>query len=168
MKVLVIGSGGREHTIAWKLAQSPKVTKLFCAPGNAGTDLIAENINIKAEDIPALLDFAKREQIDLTMVGPEAPLVAGIVDEFEKAGLKVFGPTKAAAILEGSKVFAKELMKTYNIPSAKFEAFKDADAAKAYAKKIGVKDNVSFTLMKGEGHGTPKLFSEAVKGFFKK
>ena len=137
MKILLIGSGGREHALAWKLAQSPKVSKLFCAPGNAGTAQIADNVAINADDIPSLLNFAKQEKIDLTMVGPEAPLVLGIVDEFEKAGLKIFGPNKAAAILEGSKVFSKELMKKYGIPSAKFEAFKDASAAKAYAKKLG-------------------------------
>ena len=110
MKVLVVGQGGREHVLVWKLVQSPTVGQVFCAPGNAGTARDATNVDISATDIPRLLKFAKTEQINLTVVGPEAPLVAGIVDEFEEAGLTVFGPRKAAAELEGSKVVAKELM----------------------------------------------------------
>jgi len=120
MKVLVVGGGGREHVLVWKLAQSPKVKRIFCAPGNAGTDRIAENVNISAEDIPALLKFAKEKEIELTVVGPEAPLVNGIVDEFQKNDLKIFGPSKKAAQLEGSKEFSKKIMKEARIPTAEF------------------------------------------------
>src|SRR6218665_947782 len=108
MKVLVIGQGGREHALCWKLAQSPKVTKVFCAPGNAGTALDVTNVDIPAIATDRLVQFAKKEKIDLTVVGPEAPLVAGIVDAFQAAKLKVFGPSKAAAQLEGSKGLLKE------------------------------------------------------------
>lgn len=132
MKVLVIGQGGREHALVWKLAQSPSVTRVYCAPGNAGTALEAENIDIRATDIPRLIKFAQTEKIDLTVVGPEAPLVAGIVDSFEQAGLKLFGPTKAAAELEGSKAFAKELMRQAAVPTAEFQVFKDPAAAESY------------------------------------
>ena len=123
MKILVIGSGGREHALVWKLAQSPLVTKIYCAPGNAGTALDGENVNIPADDISRLLHFARENQIDLTVVGPEAPLVAGIADEFRKSGLNVFGPSAAAARLEGSKVFTKKLLRRANVPSADFQVF---------------------------------------------
>lgn len=126
MKILVIGSGGREHALVWKLQQSPVVTKIYCAPGNAGTALEAENVNIPAEDISRLLHFAKEKQIDLTVVGPEAPLVAGIADDFRRAGLNVFGPSAAAARLEGSKVFTKKLLRKANVPSADFHVFSRA------------------------------------------
>ncbi len=129
MKLLVIGGGGREHTLIWKFKQSPKVEKIFCAPGNAGIAPIAECVALNTEDIPALLQFAKDNTIDLTVVGPEAPLTLGIVDAFEKAGLKIFGPSKAAAQLEGSKAFAKKIMKKYKIPTAKYEVFKEAKKA---------------------------------------
>jgi len=132
MKVLVIGSGGREHALVWKINQSRKVKKIYAAPGNGGTHSMAEPIGIKADDIKALLDFAKKEKIDLTVVGPEAPLVAGIVDLFEKAGLRIFGPGKECALLEGSKVFAKELMKEWNVPTADFEVFTSKEKAEAY------------------------------------
>lgn len=137
MKVLVVGSGGREHALVWKISQSKLVEKIYCAPGNAGTAQLAENIQINANDINALADFAEENSIDLTVVGPEAPLVAGIVDEFEKRKLKCFGPTKKAAVLEGSKIFTKELCKKYNIPSAEFESFDDADDAIKYVKEKG-------------------------------
>lgn len=137
MNILVIGSGGREHALVWKLAQSPKVSKIYCAPGNAGTSQIAENVNVKAENLASLLKFAKEKKIDLTVVGPEVPLVAGIVDLFESNGLKIFGPSKAAAQIEGSKVFAKELMKKYKIPTAAFASFTDPNEAKDFAKKLG-------------------------------
>src|SRR3989339_533939 len=114
MKVLVIGSCGREHALVWKIAQSPKVDKIYCAPGNAGTAEFAENVNIKVDDIAGLLNFAQEKKIDLTVVGPEIPLVLGVVDEFDKAGLKAFGPSKAAAQLEGSKAFAKNIMVKYD------------------------------------------------------
>lgn len=132
MKVLVIGQGGREHTLVWKLKQSPSVTQVFCAPGNAGTALDCQNVDIKATDIPRLVKFAQTEQIDLTVVGPEAPLVGGIVDEFLKAGLRVFGPTKRAAEMEGSKKFCKELLKKANVPTADFRVFTNAAEAMAY------------------------------------
>jgi len=134
MKVLVIGSGGREHAIAWKLAQSKKVTKLFCVPGNGGIEEICECVNIPADDIPELLNFALQKEIDFTVVGPEAPLVNGIVNYFRRKKLKIFGPTKIAAQLEGSKVFAKQFMSHNKIPTAKFKIFSEAGAAKKYIK----------------------------------
>ncbi len=137
MKVLVVGSGAREHAICWKLAQSEKVSEIFCAPGNAGTSEIATNVPISAEDIAALVDFAKKEKIDLSVIGPETPLVKGIVDEFKKHGLKAFGPSKKAAIIEGSKVFTRDLLKKYNIPSAEYAVFTDAAKAKEYLQKKG-------------------------------
>src|SRR5262245_253427 len=132
MKVLVVGQGGREHTLVWKLKQSPSVTEVYCAPGNAGTALDCKNVDIKATDIPRLVKFAQTEKIDLTVVGPEAPLVAGIVDEFLKAGLRVFGPSKKAAELEGSKKFCKELIKKANVPTADFRVFTNAAEAMSY------------------------------------
>ncbi len=135
MKILLIGSGGREHVLAWKIKQSPLVKKLYCAPGNGGIAQIAECIDFDPTDIKGLLKFAKEKKIDLTVVGPEAPLVAGIVDEFEKAGLKVFGPSKAAAQLEGSKVFAKEFMHRRSIPTAVYKAFDDIEKVKEFIQK---------------------------------
>lgn len=132
MKVLIIGSGGREHVLAWKISQSPLLTKLYAAPGNAGIAQLAECHPIEAEDVKGLVDFAKNEQIDLTVVGPEAPLVAGIVDEFEKEGLKVFGPSKHAALLEGSKAFAKDQMSKFGIPTADYEVFTNVNEAKHF------------------------------------
>lgn len=129
MKILVIGSGAREHAIVWKLAQSPKVDKIYCAPGNAGIAAIAECIQIKNDDIMGLLSFALEKNIDLTVVGPEAPLTQGIVDSFLQKGLRIFGPNKQAAHLEGSKAFAKEFMEKYNIPTAKYKAYEDFDKA---------------------------------------
>ncbi len=139
MKVLVIGNGGREHALAWKAAQSPLVTKVFVAPGNAGTALETnlENINIKATDIAGLLNFAQEQQIDLTIVGPEAPLVIGIVDSFQKAGLKIFGPSKAAAQLEGSKAFTKDFLARHNIPTAEYQNFTEIEPAIAYIRQKG-------------------------------
>ncbi|MDP8289904.1 MAG: phosphoribosylamine--glycine ligase [Candidatus Susulua stagnicola] len=135
MKVLVIGSGGREHCLCLKLSQSPLVEKIYCAPGNGGTSLVAENVNILATDIEQLLKFAIDKKIDLTVVGPEDPLVAGIVDEFEAKGLRIFGPRRDLALLEGSKAFAKEVMRKYNIPTADFRIFENPDLAKKYLKK---------------------------------
>jgi phosphoribosylamine--glycine ligase len=120
MKVLVIGGGGREHAIVWKLSQSRSVDKIYCCPGNAGIAEIAECINVNQNDFNALLDFVKYEWIDLTIVGPEDPLSKGIVDLFEKEGRKILGPTKAAAQLESSKVFSKDLMKSHSIPTAEY------------------------------------------------
>lgn len=138
MKVLVIGSGGREHALVWKIHQSKKVNQVFCAPGNAGIKKMAECVDISATDVKGLLDFAIENKIDLTIVGPEAALVEGVVDSFEKAGKRIFGPTQKASILEGSKVFTKEFMEKYKIPSAEFKVFKDAKKAKKYIDKKGV------------------------------
>jgi phosphoribosylamine---glycine ligase len=130
MRILVIGSGGREHVLAWKIKQSPLTKELYCAPGNGGIAEIAQCVNIKADDIKGLVKFAKEKKIDLTVVGPEGPLVAGIVDVFEKEGLKIFGPCREAAQLEGSKVFAKEFMYDCNIPTASFQRFDNIDEAR--------------------------------------
>lgn len=138
MKVLVIGSGGREHALVWKLRQSPKVEKMYCAPGNAGIAQIAECVNIKAEDLDGLLAFALKQKIDLTVVGPEVPLTMGIVDKFQENGLKIFGPSGKAAEIEGSKTFAKDLMAKYHIPTAKYGAFTDATQAKAFLDEVGL------------------------------
>ena len=132
MKVLVVGSGGREHAICWKLSKSPKVDKIYCAPGNAGIAELAECVDIKAMEFEKLVAFAKENSIDLTVIGMDDPLVGGVVDVFEAEGLRVFGPNKAAAILEGSKAFSKDLMKKYNIPTAAYEVFEDADEAIKY------------------------------------
>lgn len=134
MKVLVVGGGGREHTIVWKLSQSPKIDKLYCAPGNAGISEIAECVDIGATEIEKLVEFAATNQIDLTVVGMDDPLVMGIVDAFEGANLRIFGPKKNAAIIEGSKSFSKSLMKKYNIPTAKYEIFDNYDKALEYLK----------------------------------
>jgi len=146
MKVLVIGGGGREHAIIWKLAQSKKVTEIYCAPGNAGIMEIASCVDISATDIEGLLDFALKKAIDLTVVGMDDPLMLGVVDIFESKGLRIFGPRKNAAILEGSKVFAKDLMKKYNIPTAGYEVFEDPDLAKAYLKTCSYP-----TVLKADG-----------------
>ena len=132
MKVLIVGSGGREHAIAWKVAQSPKVDKIYCAPGNAGIEEYAECVNIGAMEFDKLVAFAKEKAIDLTVIGMDDPLVGGVVDAFEAEGLRVFGPRKNAAILEGSKAFSKDLMKKYNIPTAAYENFTDPQEALAY------------------------------------
>ena len=132
MKILIIGSGGREHALAWKIAQSPLADKIYCAPGNAGIGQIAECVPIGAMEFEKLAAFAKEQAIDLTVVGMDDPLAGGIVDVFEAAGLRVFGPRKNAAILEGSKAFSKDLMKKYNIPTAGYETFDSAEEAMAY------------------------------------
>jgi len=137
VRVLVIGSGGREHALVWKLVASSRVEKLYCIPGNPGIAQIAECVNLDMNDNAALVKFAIDNKIDLTVVGPEAPLANGIVDDFAAKGLKAFGPTKAAARIEGSKAFAKEIMQKYNIPTAFFEVFTDAEMAKKYIEKQG-------------------------------
>ena len=139
MKVLIIGSGGREHALAWKVAQAETTSQVFVAPGNAGTltENKVSNVGIGVEDIAALVEFAKKEDINLTIVGPEAPLVIGIVDSFTAAGLKCFGPTQGAAQLEGSKAFTKDFLARHNIPTATYEVFTDADQACAYIEKQG-------------------------------
>lgn len=134
MKVLVIGGGGREHALVWKIAQSPSVRKIFCAPGNAGIAQLAECLAFSSEDVGSLAAWADREKIDLTVVGPEAPLTLGIVDAFEARGLSVFGPSRSAAEIEGSKVFAKELMAKYGIPSAEFKTFSEPAEAVRYLR----------------------------------
>jgi phosphoribosylamine--glycine ligase len=131
MKILVIGSGGREHALIWKISKSPKVTKLYCAPGNGGTRLIAENVPIPESDIGRLVDFAAQSAIDLTIVGPELPLTLGLVDEFEKRSLKIFGPSRKCAELEGSKVFAKQFMERHKIPTARFQIAESPERARA-------------------------------------
>jgi phosphoribosylamine--glycine ligase len=132
MRILVIGSGGREHALCWKIAKSKLCEKLYCAPGNGGISETAEIVDIKADDITGLLNFAKEKKIDLTVVGPEVPLVAGIVDKFESEGLKIFGPSKDCALIEGSKVFSKELMKKWSVPTADFKVFDNAAEALKY------------------------------------
>jgi len=135
MKVLVIGSGGREHTLVWKIKQSPKVSQVYCAPGNAGISRLTQCVNIDAENIEKLVDFAKKEKINLTLVGPELPLSRGIVNEFNKQGLRIFGPSKEAAEIESSKVFSKYLMKKHNIPTANYEVFQNSKKALDDIKK---------------------------------
>lgn len=137
MKILVIGGGGREHTIAWKLLQSSKVTKVYCAPGNGGTAQIAQNVPIGVFDFAALAQFVKDEGIDLTVVGPEDPLLAGIVDFFQERNLPIYGPNEKAAMIEGSKSFAKSLMKRYEIPTSAYESFLDYESASAYVREQG-------------------------------
>ena len=146
MKVLIVGSGGREHAIAASVAKSPKVDKIYCAPGNAGIGQVAECVNIGAMEFDKLVAFAKEEGIDFTIIGMDDPLVGGVVDAFEEAGLRVFGPRKNAAILEGSKAFSKDLMKKYNIPTAAYENFDDAQAALDYLEKCSYP-----TVLKADG-----------------
>lgn len=135
MNVLVIGSGGREHALVWKISQSSKVKKIFCAPGNPGTARLAQNISIKVDDIAGLIDFARKNSVDLTVVGPEYPLSLGLVDLFEEAGLRVFGPRREAAKLESSKSFAKEIMRASGVRTAECEVFDDFDKARDYIRK---------------------------------
>jgi len=163
MKVLVVGSGGREHALVWKIAQSPKVEKIFCAPGNAGIAGLAEKVEIKAEDIKALKQFALEQKIDLTVIGPEAPLVLGIVDEFEKEGLRIFGPRQNAAMIEGSKVFAKQFMVKYGIPTAAAAVFDDPDQALDYLNEMGVPMVIKADgLAAGKGVVVCKTKKEAI------
>ena len=135
MRVLVIGGGGREHALVWKISQSPKVTDIYCAPGNAGTAEIAHNVPIAADQIDQLLEFAQNNEIGLTVVGPEQPLVMGIVDQFEEKGLRIFGPTRRAAELEGSKAFSKDIMQKYGLPTADYEVFTSHELAQRYFDK---------------------------------
>jgi len=155
MKVLVVGSGGREHALVWKIAQSPRVTKLYCAPGNAGIASMAECIPINAMDIPAISDFAEDLDIDLVVVGPEAPLTQGLSDELRARGIRTFGPSQAAAMIEGSKVFSKELMAKYDIPTAAFEVFDNPDDAKAFIERIAIGCNCPIVI-KADGEALGK------------
>ncbi len=171
MRILVVGSGGREHALVWKIAQSKSCDKIFCAPGNGGIAQIAECIDIKADNIPALLEFARKEKIDLTVVGPEAVLAAGIVDIFCANKLRIFGPNKAAAQLEASKIFSKELMAKYKVPTADFKVFSaeggsayggDINAANKYIEKIGAPCVVKADgLAAGKGVVVAKSVDEA-------
>lgn len=166
MKVLVVGGGGREHTLIWKLKQSPLVQKIYCAPGNGGIARDAECVPIPAEDVQALAGFARQEKIDLTIAGPEAPLVAGIRDVFDSCGLRVFGPSAGAAMLEGSKVFAKRVMQKYGIPTASWEVFEEPEAALCYVKKAGRCVVKADGLAAGKGvivAGSPAEAEEAVR-----
>ena len=163
MKVLVVGSGGREHALVWKLSQSPEVDALFCAPGNGGIGQLAELVDVGAEDIEALAEFAESKEIDLTIVGPEAALAKGIVDVFEKRGLRIFGPTKAAARLESSKAFAKNLMKKSRVPTAAFAVFDDPQAARAYVRQLGAPIVIKADgLCGGKGTIVANTLSEAL------
>ena len=137
MKILVVGSGGREHSLIWKLAQSPRVHRLYAAPGNAGIAEQAECVPVPATDVVALATFAEKEKIDLTVVGPEVPLTLGLVDEFQRRGLRAFGASRTAAQIEGSKAFAKALMLKYGIPTAAYREFSELDAALAYVRERG-------------------------------
>ena len=137
MRILVVGSGGREHALCWAIAASPLCDALYCAPGNAGIEEVAQCVAIGQEDVPALVDFARREKIDFVVVGPEGPLVAGLADQLTEAGIKVFGPSAAAARLEGSKGFTKDLCRKYGIPTAAYERFTDVAAATAYIQRQG-------------------------------
>ena len=136
MRVLVIGSGGREHALVWKLSQSPKVSEIFCAPGNGGISSIAAVVDTSVTDAPGLLAFARKERIDLAVVGPEAALAAGVVDVFEAAGVPIFGPCQAASRIETSKVFSKRLMEKYGIPTAAFKVFTSYEAVHAHIKNL--------------------------------
>lgn len=166
MKVLIIGGGGREHALAWKAAQSPRVEAVYVAPGNAGTALEprVQNVDLPAEDVSALRDFARRAAVDLTIVGPEAPLVAGVVDAFQAAGLRCFGPTRAAAELEGSKAFAKQFLARHGIPTAAFETFTDLDAARDYIRRRGAPIVVKADgLAAGKGVTVARTADEALR-----
>lgn len=156
MRVLIVGSGGREHALAWKVARSPLVSRLYCAPGNAGMASLGECVNIKAMDIPALLAFAKDKGIDLAIIGPESPLIAGIADEFRAAGIPTFGPSRAAAAIEGSKVFAKELMAKYGIPAAEFRVFDDSGEAAAYIERKSGGSDALPIVVKADGEAFGK------------
>ncbi|GAB4347104.1 MAG: phosphoribosylamine--glycine ligase [Candidatus Abyssubacteria bacterium] len=160
MKVLVVGGGGREHTLVWKIRQSPLVEKIYCAPGNAGIAELADCVAIDAGEIAKLAEFAEKEGVDLTVVGPEAPLVEGIVDRFEERGLKIFGPNADAALLEGSKAFAKRLMARFNIPTGSFQVFSDAKEAIDFIRDIGTPIVVKADGL-AAGKGVTVAFDEA-------
>lgn len=167
MNVLVIGSGGREHAIAWKLAQSPKVKQVYCAPGNGGTAQLAKNVPLAVNDFAGLAQFAKDEEIDLTIVGPEDPLLAGIVDFFEQRNLAVFGPRAGAAKMEGSKCFAKKMMSLYNIPTARYESFIDYESALAYIREQGAPIVIKADgLAAGKGVVVAETLAEAEEALY--
>ena len=162
MKVLVVGGGGREHALVWKIAQSPLVSKIYCAPGNPGIGAIAENVALAVDDLAGLLAFALQAKIDLTVVGPELPLSLGIVDRFEAAGLKVFGPYQNAAIIEASKAFSKDLMANYGIPTAAYEVFTEIEPALAFVRQLGTPIVIKADgLAAGKGVIIAQDFAEA-------
>jgi phosphoribosylamine--glycine ligase len=164
MKVLVIGGGGREHALVWKIAQSPKVTKIYAAPGNAGIAQLAECVPVTAEDVPGLLAFAKAKAMDLTIVGPEGPLSLGIVDEFTNAGLRAFGPSGKAAEIEASKTFSKDLMRKYHIPTAEYRVFTEKASAEDYVREKGAPIVVKADgLAAGKGVVVAETVEEALK-----
>ena len=163
MKVLVVGGGGREHALVWKVSQSPRVKKIYAAPGNAGMAQLAECVPVKAEDIAGLVAFASSKAVDLTIIGPEGPLSMGIVDEFQKVGLRVFGPAKNAAEIEANKAFTKDLMKKYRIPSAEYGTFTDRAEAEAYVRSKGAPIVVKAAgLAAGKGVVVAETVEEAV------
>ncbi|MBI3996932.1 MAG: phosphoribosylamine--glycine ligase [Candidatus Omnitrophica bacterium] len=163
MRILVIGSGGREHALVWKLSQSPEVTKLYCAPGNGGISELAELLDVGTENVDELADMAESKDVDLTIVGPESSLAKGVVDVFEKRGLRIFGPNKAAAKLESSKAFSKNLMKKYQIPTGQFAVFDDPQAARAYVRQLGAPIVVKADgLCGGKGTIVAHTLSEAL------
>ena len=163
MKVLVVGGGGREHALVWKIGLSPRVSKVYCAPGNAGISRQAEIVAIKPNEIDALLQFALKEKIDLTVVGPEDPLTRGIVDRFESAGLAIFGPSRRAAEIEGSKAFAKALMEKYQIPTGAYSVFEDPEEARVYVRQRGAPIVVKADgLAAGKGVVICKTVEEAI------
>ncbi|HBK18407.1 MAG TPA: phosphoribosylamine--glycine ligase, partial [Gammaproteobacteria bacterium] len=165
MKILVIGNGGREHALSWKLAQSPDVSEVIVAPGNAGTagEERVRNVGVSAADIDALMALARDEQVALTVVGPEAPLVQGVVDQFEAAGLACFGPTRSAAQLEGSKAFSKDFMRRHDIPTAAYQSFTDVAEATAYIRQQGAPIVVKADgLAAGKGVTVAMTEAEAV------
>jgi phosphoribosylamine--glycine ligase len=164
MKVLIVGSGGREHALAWKIAQSPKVTKIYAAPGNAGIAQLAECVPVQSDDVPGILAFAKSKAMDLTIVGPEGPLSLGIVDEFTKAGLSAFGPSGKAAEIESSKKFSKDLMKKYHIPTAEYSVFTEKAAAEAYVREKGAPIVIKADgLAAGKGVVVAETVDEALR-----
>jgi phosphoribosylamine---glycine ligase len=163
MKILVVGSGGREHALVWKIAQSPLVKKVYCAPGNPGIGQLAENVALAVDDLPGLLAFAQREEIALTVVGPELPLSLGLVDLFEEHGMKVFGARRNAALIEASKAFSKELMKKYHVPTAAYEVFTEVDPAIAFIERLGAPIVVKADgLAAGKGVVVAQTRDEAV------
>ncbi|MEH7223370.1 phosphoribosylamine--glycine ligase [Bacillus sp. JJ1566] len=167
MKVLVVGRGGREHTLVWKVTQSPKVDTVYAAPGNPGLQDFATLVNIDENDFDSLIEFVKKEQIGLTLVGPEVPLINGIVNRFQAEGLAIFGPTKEAALLEGSKSFAKEIMKKYNIPTAEYETFTSYEEAKQYILEKGAPIVIKADgLAAGKGVTVALTLDEALESIY--
>ncbi|MFC1570191.1 phosphoribosylamine--glycine ligase [Candidatus Omnitrophota bacterium] len=164
MKILVIGSGGREHTLCWKLRQSPSVTEIYCSPGNGGTAQNAENVDLNVEEHETVVNFCKNKRIDLVVVGPEAPLALGLSDDLEHAGISVFGPSYAAARLESSKIFAKEIMGRYNVPTASFRIFDDFKKAEEHIREVGAPIVVkAYGLAAGKGVIVATSVEEAVE-----